>query len=166
MMSELEDREAIKQLIATYTVLGDRGRVEDMAWIFAEDARLMTSAWIAEGRAGIIKALGGVGAERKETAPMPAAGHRRIMRHHLTTCLISFQSPDDASGRTYWINYTEAGADHSGLYADTFQRRDGEWRIVTREVRRDWVHPESMAIGAGPGPRPANAPPLPVIRGD
>ncbi len=165
-MSELEDREAIKQLIATYTVLGDRGRVNEMAWIFAEDARLTTSAWIAEGRAGIVKALSGLGGARKETASAPGAGQRRIMRHHLTTCLINFEGPNDAKGRTYWINYTEAGADHSGLYADVFQRRDGEWRIVSREVRRDWVHPESMAIGAGAGPRPANAPPLPVIRGD
>lgn len=165
-MSELEDREAIRHLIATYTVEGDRGRVDDMAWIFADDARLTTSAWIAEGRAGIVKALKGLGGKRKDAAPVPATGGRRIMRHHLTTCLITLDGPDSATGRTYWINYTEAGADHSGLYADTFERRDGEWRLVTRDVRRDWVHPDSMAIGAGPGPRPADAPPLPVIRGD
>lgn len=165
-MSELEDRMAIRQLIETYTVLGDRGRVSEMAWIFAEDASLKTSAWVAEGRAGIIKALSSVGAERKAEAQVSASGQRRIMRHHLTTCLITFDGPDDATGRTYWINYTEAGPDHSGLYADKFRRRDGQWRIVDREVRRDWVSPDSVAIGGVAGPRPTDAPPLPVIRGD
>lgn len=82
-MSELEDRMAIRQLIDTYTVLGDRGRVSEMSWIFAEDATLKTSAWVAEGRAGIIKALSSVGAERKAAAQVPVPGQRRVMRHHL-----------------------------------------------------------------------------------
>jgi len=165
-VSELEDREAIRQLIATYTINGDRGRVQDMISIFAEDARMETSAWIAEGRAGIFKALTTLGGERKTTAPELKPDQRRIMRHHLTSCLITFDGPDEATGRTYWINFTEVGPDHAGLYADKFERREGEWRIVSRDVRRDWVHPESMAIGTGPGPRPADAPPRPVIRGD
>jgi hypothetical protein len=166
-VSELEDRDEIKQLIATYTANGDRGRVDELAWIFAEDARMITPHWLAEGRAGIAQALKGAGGDRTgEPAPALRPGVRgRIMRHHLTSCYITFEGPDEASGRTYWINFTEIGPDHSGLYADKYRRLDGRWRIVLRDVRLDWAAPHSRNAGAGSGPRPADAPPLPVHRG-
>ena len=163
-MSELEDREEIRQLIATYTIHGDRGRLEALAGVFAQDGVLETSGWRAEGRAGIIEALSPrADAPAREAAP----GTRGpIVRHHLTTCLIEFQGPDEATGRTYWINYSEKGADHSGLYADHYRRIEGRWQIAHRDVRLDWIAPDSWA---GPenfaGPRPPDAPPLRVFRG-
>jgi hypothetical protein len=173
-MSELEDRDEIRQLLATYTIEGDRGRVDDMLHIFSDDAVLQTSAWRAEGRAGIRKALGGGGQPRPAAtaatagSATPAAGARgRVMRHHLTSSLITFKGADAAVGRTYWLNYSEKGADHTGLYADTYKRIDGKWRIVSREVRIDWKSPES-GLGADlvAGPRPAELGPVPVITGD
>ena len=165
--NEAADRDEIRQLIATYTAEGDRGRVDKLAHIFAEDAVMAIPTWRAEGRAGIVKALSG-GGRAKAAAPDATVGARgRIMRHHLTTCYITFDGPDDATGRTYWINFSEAGADHSGLYADKYKRIDGRWRIVFREVRLDWKAPNSWT---GPdmliGPRPDNLPPLPVFRGE
>jgi ketosteroid isomerase-like protein len=165
-LGELKDRDEIKQLIATYTAEGDRGRVDAMAWIFADDAKMMTSAWIAEGRAGIVQALKEMGGARKgPTTPTPPGVRGRIMRHHLTSCYITFDGPDEASGRTYWINFSEFGPDHSGLYADKFRRIEGRWKIVNRDARRDWVAAESRAVGNPAGPRPADAPPLPIYKG-
>ena len=162
--NEAAERDEIRQLIATYTANGDRGRVDELAWIFAEDAVMVTGGWRAEGRAGIVKALSGSGGKGREPAP----GTRgRIMRHHLTSCYITFDGPDEATGRTYWINFSEAGPDHSGLYADKYRRIDGRWRIVFRDVRLDWKAENSWT---GPdmltGPRPAHLPPLPVFTGD
>lgn len=172
-MTELEDREEIRQLLATYTIEGDRGRVDDMLHVFSEDAVLATPAWRAEGRAGIRKALGGGGQPRPAAtgaaaARTPAPGTRgRVMRHHLTSSKITFEGPNEATGRTYWLNYSEKGADHSGLYADKFRRIDGKWRIVSREVRLDWRAADSWL---GPdmlvGPRPPKAGPVAVITGD
>jgi hypothetical protein len=166
-MSEATDRDEIRQLIATYTAEGDRGRVDVLGTAFAEDAVMVIPIWRAEGRAGIVKALSGV---RREGTPQSAGAspaQRRIMRHHLTSSYITFDGPDDATGRTYWINFTENGPDHSGLYADKYRRMDGRWKIVFREVRIDWTAPDSrqppdMLLG----PRPADMPPLPVITGD
>jgi hypothetical protein len=162
--NEAADRDEIRQLIATYTAEGDRGRVDKQALVFTEDAVLATSAWRAEGRGGIVKALSAGGGGDRPVAP----GVRgRIMRHHLTSCYITFDGDDEAAGRTYWINFTENGPDHSGLYADRFRRIDGRWRIVFREVRLDWKAPNSRS-GADmlTGPRPADMAPPRVIRAD
>jgi hypothetical protein len=155
-MSEAADRDEIRQLVATYTAEGDRGRVDALAHIFAEDAVMVIPTWRAEGRAGIVQALKGVGREGPPAAsPAPAGGRGRIMRHHLTSSYITFDGPDEASGRNYWINFTEKGPDHSGLYADKYRRIDGHWRIVFREVRLDWKAPDSrngpeMTVGPPP----------------
>jgi len=166
-MSEAEDRDAIRQLVATYTIEGDRGRVELVGQAFAEDATMEIPTWRAEGRAGIVQALGGVKRDGPSPASAPSPGARgRIMRHHLTSSLIAFDGPDAATGRNYWINFSENGPDHSGLYADRYRRIDGRWFIVHREVRIDWKSPDSRL---GPdmvaGARPADAPPVPVYRG-
>ncbi len=168
-MSQAEDRDEIKQLIATYTANGDRGRVSELAWIFAEDAVMTTSQWRAEGRAAIAKALGGSGGAQdpERMAKALAAGARGpIMRHHLTSCYITFDGPDEATGRNYWINFSEHGPDHSGLYSDKYRRIDGEWRIVSRDVRLDWKSPNSWAQSQLVGPRPADMPPPQLITAD
>lgn len=169
-MGRMEDRDEIRQLISTYTIEGDRGRVDVLATAFAEDAVLSIPNWRAEGRAGIRKALGG-GQPRPAAAPAaaaaPAGGRGRVVRHHLTSCHITFDGPDEATGRTYWLNYSEKGADHSGLYADKYRRIDGKWLIVFREVRLDWKAPDSrLGDDMLVGPRPPEMGPLPVIVGD
>jgi hypothetical protein len=165
-MSEATDRDEIRQLIATYTAEGDRGQVQKLAHIFAEDATMVIPTWRAQGRAGIVKALSGSGGGGNPSSQSSNA-RGRIMRHHLTSCYITFDGADEATGRNYWINFSENGPDHSGLYADKYRRIDGHWRIVHREVRLDWKAPDSRV---GPdmlvGPRPADLPPVPLIVGD
>jgi ketosteroid isomerase-like protein len=164
-MNRHEDRDQIRQLIATYTNAGDQRRNDLRADIFAEDAAMVIPTWRAEGQAGILKALAGGGAG--QPTPAPAAGApQRLMRHHLTTCTITFDGPDEASGRTYWINFSEKGMDHAGLYADRFRRLGGHWKIVFREVRIDWKASDSWLgpqMTTGPA---AGAPPTPLIVGD
>ncbi|MET0183661.1 MAG: nuclear transport factor 2 family protein [Caulobacterales bacterium] len=167
-MSEAEDRDEIRQLIATYTIEGDRGNVAKLVTIFADDAVMEIPTWRAIGPKAIFKALGGgpSGTSRVEVSPAPAA-QRRIVRHHLTSSLITLDGPDDASGRNYWINYSENGPDHSGLYSDKYKRINGRWKVVRREVRLDWKASDSRL---GPdmhvGPRPADAGPLREVTAD
>lgn len=163
-MSEFEDREEIRQLIATYTIEGDRGNADRLVTIFSDDAVMEIPIWRAVGPAAIYKALTGA-SSANETRPASSA--RRVMRHHLTSSLITFDGPNDATGRTYWINFSEKGPDHSGLYADRYRRIYGRWKVVRREVRIDWKAADSRL---GPemhaGPRPADAPPLREITAD
>src|SRR3546814_18077514 len=67
-------------------------------------------------------------------------GPRRpsFMRHHLTTSRIVSAGPDEATARTYFINYSDIGADHADVYVDRFRRIDGTWLIARREDRVAW----------------------------
>jgi hypothetical protein len=164
-MSELSDRDEIRQLLATYTIEGDRGRVDRLVMVFAQDGILQTGIWRAEGREGIVKALSRPTFRTQSPESQTPRDRGRVMRHHLTSSLITLDGPDAATGRTYWINYSEKGTDHSGLYADRYRRIDGRWHIVYRDVRIDWKAPDSWTSpDMVAGPRPADAPPLPVIR--
>lgn len=167
-MDEIAERLAINTLLNTYTINGDRGRVDALSQVFAEDGVLETPRWRAEGRKGIVKALSGdTGTPPPSREPGSRGGTRgRIMRHHLTSSLVEFTGPDTATARSYWINFTEHGPDHSGLYADEIRRIDGRWQIVYRDVRLDWIALDSrQPHGVTAGALPAGAPPKEVITG-
>src|SRR3546814_15629684 len=68
------------------------------------------------------------------------------MRHHLTTSRIVSAGPDEATARTYFINYSDIGADHAGVYVDRFRRIDGTWLIARREDRVDWQAESSLYV--------------------
>ncbi len=129
-MSEDErlDRERIRQLMARYTLNGDRGRIDALASTFAEDGVLAFSGLETRGRAAIIARLGGAGDRN------PAL---TLSRHHLTSSLVEIEG-EVASGRTYFQVLTDIGLDHHGVYVDRLAQSGGEWLFKRREVRIDW----------------------------
>ncbi len=139
-LEELTAREEIRQLQASYNVAGDRGRKEEFGAVFSEDAVLEMPGGRCEGRAAILERL---------FAPREAGGERAFtfVRHHLTTSKIDFTSPTTATGRTYFVVFTDIGPDHSGVYIDRYRKEDGRWWIVQREVRIDFVA-ENALFGA------------------
>jgi len=164
-VSKFTDRDEIRQLVATYTAAGDQRRNDLRAHIWAEDAVMVLPVWRAEGRLGILKALGAGAAQA--AAAIAEGRPEPMIRHHITSSLVTFDGPDEATGRSYWINFSEKGPDHSGLYADRYRRIDGAWKIVFREVRIDWKAADSR-LGAEMrvGPRPPELGPVPVITAD
>lgn len=128
----MSDYDDIRQLIATYAIEGDRGRIDKVAACFAEDGILEMAAWRRTGRADIAKQLSGGFNEAPIVRP-------KFARHNITTSLIEQDGPSAASGRTYFLVVTDIGADHMGFYADRFRKADGRWAIAHRQVRIDWV---------------------------
>ncbi|MET0250038.1 MAG: nuclear transport factor 2 family protein [Sphingobium sp.] len=134
-MSDLADREAIHTLMARYNIEGDRGNIEGLASVFADDGVLEFGGAATTGRAAIIERLSGGRGPRN-----PAL---TVVRHHLTTSLIEIDG-DGATGRTYLIVMTDIGPDHHGVYVDRFRRTADGWRIAHRQVRIDWQSPQSL----------------------
>lgn len=143
-MDRIADRLEIQELILRYTDAGDRARFEEFITVFAEDAEYVTPLWWTRGRAAILAAL------RREDLSFFGAVPPTFMRHHLTTSRIILTGPDSATARTYFLNYSDIGPDHSGIYVDTFRRQDGAWLIARREDRVDWQSDETRYVGSLP----------------
>ena len=137
-MDRIADRLEIQELILRYTDAGDRARFDEFITVFAEDAEYVTPLWWTRGRGAIQAAM------RREDLTFFGAVPPTFMRHHLTTCRIVLTGPDTAAARTYFVNYSDIGADHAGVYVDKFRRVDGRWLIARREDRVDWQSDASL----------------------
>jgi 3-phenylpropionate/cinnamic acid dioxygenase small subunit len=139
-MDRTGDRLEIQELILRYTDAGDRAKFDEFITVFAEDAEYVTPLWRTRGRAGIVDAM-----QRLDLGffgPRPPS----FMRHHLTTSRITLTGAEEATGRTYFINYSDIGADHAGVYVDQFRRVGGAWLIARREDRVDWQAENSLYV--------------------
>jgi 3-phenylpropionate/cinnamic acid dioxygenase small subunit len=145
-VDELLAREAIRHTMTRYTMAGDRLRTEEFIAVFTEDA-VLASEGVAEsdvfrheGREAIRAWISRWGTQRG-AGQTPRA---TFVRHHLSTSLIELTSPDAARARTYWVAYTDIGADHCGYYVDVFKKTPAGWLIAERKVRLDWRSPNSL----------------------
>jgi ketosteroid isomerase-like protein len=135
---ELTAREVIRDLIARYAALVDRGRFDALLELFTDDAVLEAGDRPpVEGRAAIRAFLADTG-ERLARATV-----RPMIRHHVSTVVIDVDAPSTATATSYFLAITERGPDHWGRYRDRFVLRAGRWRIGHRTVRVDGRAPAS-----------------------
>ena len=148
-LDELLAREAIRDTMAKYHVSGDRLKADDFAACFTADGILQSERAPGDyifryvGRAAILEW------QNRWRSAEPAADTvtgARFVRHNLSTCKIDVTSPTTATARSYWVAWTEIGADHSGIYLDDFRRVGDDWLIALRRVRRDWAAPNSRFV--------------------
>lgn len=129
---ELAARESIRELVATYTHLVDRGRFDDVVELFVPGGVLEVHGEPAHrGRDAIRTFLGGVGDDLGVIRPA------RLVRHHVTNLRIDVESPSAARGACYFLVVTDAGLDHWGRYRDTYAADAARWRFAHRYVRTD-----------------------------
>jgi ketosteroid isomerase-like protein len=140
-VDELIAREQIRNVMATYNIAGDRGRKEEFASVFTEDAVLETPDLRFEGRDAIVE---GLFSRVASTDAGPRRDKASIVRHNLTTSLVRFTGSTTAEGRTYFVVVTDVGADHSGVYIDRFRKEGDRWLIAHREVRLDFVAEDAV----------------------
>ncbi len=147
-LEDLLAREAIRDLMARYTMAGDRLRIDDFVACFTEDA-VLESEHVSPDRRFRYEGRAAIRAWQERWRAGDAGTHgATFVRHHLSTSQIDLAGPDTASARTYWVAWTDIGADHAGYYLDSLRKADGEWRIAHRRVRLDWEAPGSLFHGA------------------
>jgi hypothetical protein len=136
--SEIGDRLAIADRLATCTQAGDARKAEAYACCFTEDGVLQLDDAII-GREAIRTWMAGA-----TIIPQPRSGTPGFVSHHLTTCRIELIGNDTAKARTYWLVTSAAGLDHNGYYDDHFRKMDGEWLLAHRRPRTLWISPTSV----------------------
>jgi len=138
---ELVARESIRDLVARYNANGDSGRFGPMLELFAEDATMELPDGVHRGRAAIRSMFENVASNTGAVKPSSA----RFIRHFTATHQIDVLSEDEASGRAYYVVFTDRGPDHWGRYVDDYRRIEGRWLFWRRKATTDAAVPGGWA---------------------
>lgn len=146
-LSELFIREAVRDLVARYTQAGDRGRLEDLAQLFARDGVLDVGdhggRW--EGRTEIERRLAAVAQRVAAEGSTPTR-----VQHHVSGMAITIETDSTAAAESYFAVHTAIGLDHWGRYRDRFTLTDGAWRFAERIVKVDGQASGSLMVAPAP----------------
>ncbi|MEL7190493.1 MAG: nuclear transport factor 2 family protein [Pseudomonadota bacterium] len=142
MMGTLEDREAIRDVIAAYAHALDRRRWDMMDRLFHDDAQFQFGTIVGDWRSFVEQARGILNACEQT-------------QHHLGQVMFGFESDTVCHTETY-LNamhvipagypipevFPDRGRRYhvivAGRYVDRFEKRDGEWRMAQRTGLYDW----------------------------
>jgi uncharacterized protein (TIGR02246 family) len=128
-MSAADDRDAIRELLATYCFHLDADAFEDMAALFTDDGVWETAFGTGTGRAGIV-------AQARDIAGTGA----RPRRAHLTTNIVIGLQGDSARVRSNWTVVQNTGAgpaiSSAGAYFDHVVKQHGRWLFKHRRIDR------------------------------
>ena len=142
-LTELMDREAIRDCLFRYCRGIDR----------ADEASIRSAYWPeAIDNHGFYN--GPVEGFIQAAQKVWASGARNI--HAVTNVLIEFVGPERAVVESYFLGY-QRGVGVTGVlkqellighYADVFEKRGDDWRILERNVVFDWVEDQKVAEGS------------------
>ncbi len=132
LIGSAEDIAALHHLVVLYCRGIDRRDIDLLRTVFHPDA---TMDYGADHFVGDI--------EPWYDHVAPALAGFNITQHHITNSYFEVDG-DRAEGESYLISYHVLKDDPyktyvaGARYLDTFERRDGEWRILKRTALRDW----------------------------
>jgi 3-phenylpropionate/cinnamic acid dioxygenase small subunit len=130
-MSMLEDKDAIRELLARYCFLLDGYKLDQFAALFTADGEWISRNGTAKGPADIEALLRGM-------VPEPAPGRRR---KHFTTNIIIDLTGDAATVISNFlvVRDSEAGPAIAvaGTYEDTVVRTADGWKFKSRKLSHD-----------------------------
>jgi uncharacterized protein (TIGR02246 family) len=130
-MSILENKDAIREVMAAYCHALDAGRFADVANLFADDGIWTTDYGEAKGRREIEQLL-------RSIVPVKGEGPQR--KHYITNIIIKVND-DSAESISDYLVVRESGPDlipvMGGTYKDEWVRQDGTWRFKRKELVHD-----------------------------
>lgn len=128
-MSDLAEKDAIRELMAEYCFRLDNDRFADMAALFTADGTWDTAFGKGTGHAGIealVRRLRG-------TTPRPRA------IHHVTNIVIRLDG-DTATCFSNWMTVQNSDEGpkigSAGSYSDDIVKQDGKWLFRCRKIDR------------------------------
>lgn len=135
MASVLEEKDAIREVLARYCFALDDGKFDEMAALFTEDGTWQTFFGKATGRKAIAEFAASLRAHRTENP-------RAI--HHVTNIVITLDG-DTAKVRSNWTTVQNAPEGpkigSGGAYDDAMIKVGGAWLFRHRTIDR-YIRPE------------------------
>ena len=131
MPTAVEDKDAIREVLAEYCFRLDDGRFDEMAALFSEDGTWDTAFGEAAGRAAIADLARDIRAR---------AGEQRPRGIHLVSNIAIALDGESARVRSNWIvaqNSPEGPKIGSGgAYRDELAKEQGQWLFRYRKTHR------------------------------
>ena len=131
MPSALDEKDAIREVLAEYCFSLDGARYDDMAALFTEEGTWDTAFGKATGRAAIAALARDIRVR---------AGDNRPRAVHLVTNIAITLSGDRAEVRSNWTTVQNSPQGpkigSGGGYADRMIKQQGRWRFEYRKIDR------------------------------
>jgi uncharacterized protein (TIGR02246 family) len=131
-MSELAEKDAIREVMAEYCFRLDGDRFVEMAALFTDDGTWDTAFGKGTGRAEIEALVHRI----RGTAPRPRA------IHHVTNIVIKVEG-DRAACFSNWVTVQNSAQGpkigSAGSYTDDMGKQDGQWMFHYRKIDR-FIH--------------------------
>ena len=131
MPTAVEDKEAIREVLAEYCFRLDDGRFAEMAALFTEDGTWDTAFGKATGRAAIAELASSL--RQRSEQPRPRAVH-------LVTNIAITLDGERASVRSNWMVMQNSPQGpkigSGGAYADEIVQQGGRWLFRYRKIDR------------------------------
>jgi hypothetical protein len=131
MPGALEEKDAIREVLAEYCFRLDGGRYDDMAALFTEDGTWDTAFGAGRGRAAIAALARDIRAK---------AGDNRPRAIHLVTNIAITLNGDTAEVRSNWTTVQNSPEGpkigSGGAYADRMVKQNGAWLFRYRKIDR------------------------------
>ena len=131
MPTAVEDKDAIREVLAEYCFRLDDGRFTEMAALFTEDGTWDTAFGKATGRAAIAELASSLRTRAQQLRPRAV---------HLVTNIAITLAGEHARARSNWMvmqNDPQGPRIGSGgAYIDEMVRRDGSWLFRYRKIDR------------------------------
>lgn len=151
-MQEHINHAVIERQMARYANSVDRGDIDRVISLFTSDATFkpMENYHSCKGHNDIRLFFNHLGTKMKTV--LSAYPKPFFLCHHLTTCVLEFESDQKAKGFTRFLVMSPAGLDHSGYYSDIFVTHDclqsninstPSWLLSSRKITLDWISPSS-----------------------
>ena len=149
LLHYLQDRIAIEDLIARYSVVLDSGDAQGYAALFAPDGELTSQGKTYKGREAILASLqGALRSPADEEAALARGEKVRRLRHLISGVKIDING-DHGTVRANWVTVS-IGPDNSpgiggmGYFNDAVVKQNGQWLFVTHNL--------IVELQAGPPP--------------
>lgn len=127
-----------------------RIEIQNVLWTYARgvdrsDLETLTSVYHPDGT-DHHSSFSGLGRDFAQGLVERHQDMDQVGSHHITNIVMEMDGGDDARVESYFLAFhphkegddTKLGI-AAGRYLDHFQRRDGEWKILTRRVVMDWT---------------------------
>jgi SnoaL-like domain len=137
---EIVLRESVRQTLADYTAATDSFDLPALASCFTADGTLEFTG----GGAPLVGPDQIEAGLRSQLSQSPSGRRPSYVRHHVSSIRFSRVDANEVETSSYFVVFTDVGADHWGRYRDVLIPVGARWHFASRKIRVDGFAANSL----------------------